>query len=82
MGDIWRRSGSTTGHKEEKQHTAKMQSVPCLVLSLLCSLALATELTFELEDKDEICFYEIVPHKGSKLTLEYQVHSIQTTENV
>ena len=44
------------------------------IFSFLLSVAMATELTFELEDNARQCFHEVVK-KGTKTTLEYQVCS-------
>ena len=38
----------------------------------------ATELSFELPDRDRQCFYEDL-EKGTKCTLEFQVCKIATT---
>jgi protein ERP2 len=50
-----------------------VRALAVLVFALLQHVARATELTFELQDKEEHCFYEVAPKAGSKLALEYQV---------
>lgn len=44
---------------------------------LLAATARAAEFTFELEDKDEACFFESIERKGQTLTLEYQVRLVE-----
>ena len=52
-----------------------MQDIVCLsylLLSVLICIASASELTFMLEAKDEMCFYEQVK-KGEETVIEFQV---------
>ena len=52
-----------------------MQDIVCLpyfLLSVLICVASASELTFMLEAKDEMCFYEQVK-KGEETVIEFQV---------
>ena len=52
-----------------------MQDIVCmpyLLLSVLICIASASELTFMLEAKDDMCFYEQVK-KGEETVIEFQV---------